>query len=466
MSRQLPPLFLESLRNLGSVADALPDALVSTAPSVAVRVNTAKGARIPDGADLVPWCPSGFYLADRPLFAADPAWHQGLYYVQEASSMASQAAMTRLVALARDGAPLRVLDACAAPGGKTIGILETLGPDDLVVANEFDPHRANILAENIAKRGAPNVALTRGPAQAFAAMKNSFDIIAADVPCSGEGMMRKDDEAVAQWTPRLVESCAALQREILDALWKALRPGGYLLYSTCTFNRQENELNIEYLIDTYGAECIPLGLDGSDGIIPAIGSDIAACRFLPGRVRGEGLFIAALRKPGTPSAERPDSRSREDAAARRFLDATLARPADYVAVSPDKVSVEAVLRHHEGFIARLRKQLKVVRGGLPVATLKGRDLAPSFELALSTALAPDAYPLLELDYRGAIAYLRGEALDGLPEGTPRSFILPAWQGRPLGLAKSVGRRANNLYPAPFRLRLAADAIPPQAPKVV
>lgn len=459
----LNPLFLTQLEALGPQAHGLAEALTTTEPSVAVRVNADKGAMVPPDADKVAWCNEAFYLAERPLFAADPAWHQGRYYVQEASSMASEAAMRAIVALIPEAKSLRILDACAAPGGKTMGILEAAGKDAFIVANEFEKLRANILAENIAKRGAANCAISLGPAQAFAALPEAFDIIAADVPCSGEGMMRKDAVAVSQWTPALVEHCAALQRDIITALWTALKPGGFLLYSTCTFNRSENEENIEYIIRELGGESVALGLDAYKGVETAIGSNIHAYRFFPGRVRGEGLFIAAVRKPGEGSDSRYPAAGKEDTAARKFIDSYLTAPAAFAA-RKGSVNVEAVPRQHDDFVATLRKKVRLLRGGLPTAELKGRDLVPVNELALSTIVRPNAIPEMPLDYTGAMAYLRGEALSDIPDGTPRGYIAPSFDGCRLGLAKCVGRRANNLYPTPLRLRL--NELPSTPPKVL
>lgn len=465
MNRTLPPQFLQELSKLGSYADGLAEALAGTDATVAVRLNGAKDAAIAGEAERVHWCDEGFYLTSRPLFAADPAWHQGRYYVQEASSMATEAAMRQLVGLCGGQGELRILDACAAPGGKTLGILEAAGGEAFIVANEPDRLRANILAENICRRGAANVAITRGPAQVFGKMPDAFDIIAADVPCSGEGMMRKEEVAVSQWSPRLVAECAALQKDILAALWTALRPGGYLLYSTCTFNIHEDEENIRWLMDTYGAESVDLDLAGAPGVRPSVMPGVSACRFFPGQVRGEGLFVAAVRKPGDAGTPRYPAAPREDASARKFLNTYLSEPEKHTALTTGS-AIEAVPKAHAAFATRLRRCANTLRAGLPVAEMKGREPAPTHELALSTVLRPGAIPAVDLPYRAAMAYLRGEAMTDLHEGMPRGYILPSFGGWPLGLAKCVGARANNLYPAPQRLRLGNDALPPEPPRII
>ena len=224
----LPETFIEQLRDLlPDEWDALATAITTSAPSVAVRVNEARGASVPDGARRVPWCDQGFYLEDRPQFTFDTDWHAGRYYVQDASSMFIAHVIRHLV-----DTPVRYLDLCAAPGGKTTAAMQALPEGALVVANEIVPPRARVLADNVIRWGDPRCVVTSNAPAQMGRLNGFFDVIAADVPCSGEGMMRKDDEAVAQWTPTLVEQCAQRQREILADVWPALRPGGLFIYST------------------------------------------------------------------------------------------------------------------------------------------------------------------------------------------------------------------------------------------
>ncbi|MCM1066728.1 MAG: rRNA cytosine-C5-methyltransferase [Muribaculaceae bacterium] len=444
--------FVEMLGAFGEEYAAPLLAALDTAPAVSVRANTLKGSRPTLEADLVPWCEAGFYLPERPLFAADPAWHQGLYYVQDASSMVYGTVVADIVRrFMPAGASLRYLDACAAPGGKTTAALEALPAGTLVVANELDRHRSNILLENVTKEGSPSVVVSRGDAAAFGALTGAFDIIAVDAPCSGEGMMRKEPEAVRQWSPALIEQCAAIQRDILAELWSALRPGGVLIYSTCTFNRSENEANVERLVADFGAESIDLGLDSYPGVWHGFGTQLHCYRFAPGHVRGEGLFIAALRKPGQGEAAQAGRAPK--AVAVPEVAAWLADPSAFV-LTKDADTITALPATHAAFIAELGRKVHLLRAGLPVATLKGRDYAPTHELAVSTALKPEAFARLELDYRGAIAYLRGESLADIPAGLPKGYVTVCFGGSPMGLAKNIGRRANNLFPDHLRLRIA------------
>lgn len=469
----LPEEFEKMVRAYGDTyAATLLDAL-ATESSVSVRANTLKGAAPLPADGPVPWCPTGVYLAERPLFAADAAWHQGLYYVQDASSMVYTTVVADIVARFFNGDAVRYLDACAAPGGKTIAALEALPHDSFVVANELDRRRANILYENITKYGAPNVAVTRGDASALGRLHSVFDIIVVDAPCSGEGMMRKEEEAVRQWSPALIESCAATQREILASLWSALKPGGVLIYSTCTFNRSENEDNVAFIAGELGGESIDLNLDRFNGVLKGFDTALHSYRFTPGHIRGEGLFIAALRKPGdasdtpAPRTARDKKHGKEQRAPRAagdFAHAHVANAADYVEIDTAE-RTELVPRRHQQFVADVVKATGALRAGIPLCTVKGRDTVPCHELAVSAALVPGSFPEWEVDYPAAMAYLRGESLADVPDTLPKGTVLLLHNGRPLGFAKNIGRRANNLYPDAFRLRLDARVLNEQKPLI-
>lgn len=428
--------------------DGLVEALESTEPAVSVRFNPRKRpVALPPAAEPVEWWPDGYYLSERPQFTLDPAMHQGRYYVQDASSMY----IARI--LSRFDTPVAYLDACAAPGGKTTAALDALPEGSLVVANEFDFRRAEILKENITKWGAPGVMVTRGDTARFQRLTNTFDIIAADVPCSGEGMMRKDAGAVAQWSPALVKQCAERQRRIIDNLWGALRPGGYFIYSTCTFNLDENEHIVRYIIDTYGAESISTE-PHSPAILPAIGGDpdLHACRFMPHLTRGEGLFIALLRKPGTaPGASRAIASGK-----------TVRQPRLPFKLPPwwpeslepllEGDTLYAVEPRWRQLVDTLCRQLDVIMPGVEIATLKGRDLIPAQGAAMLAGMEMSAaVPRVEIDRDDALTFLRREALT-LPAGVPRGFILLTHGNLPLGWVKNLGSRTNNLYPMPWRIR--------------
>jgi len=447
--------FEESLAGLGAEGEGLAEALRGSGPAVSVRVNRAKAdgalrtlGLLGDGA--VEWCPEGMYLIERPQFTLDPLFHAGCYYVQDASSMFISHVLRHLT---HDTAPLMYLDACASPGGKTTAAIDALPAGSLVVANEFDYRRAAILCENIIKWGYPDVMVTRGDTRRLRESGVAFDIIAADVPCSGEGMMRKDAGAVAQWSPSLVEQCAELQRAILDNLVPILRPGGYMIYSTCTFNTLENERNVEYLMREYSMEPVAIPTGNFHGIAGAAAGDMPVFRFMPHRVRGEGLFMAVLQKPY--EAEAPRQRKLRDkrgngqipAAAHQLLadntrNHTLSVDADVVRMVPRRNGTARRL---------LAAACDVILDGVAVGTVKGRDFVPSHHLCMSPGLLAPEVPRIELDRTTALNYLRREAVE-LPGDTPRGYVVATYGGHPLGWLKNMSTRANNLYPAEYRIR--------------
>lgn len=459
MNETLPGGFAEMLEGLGHEAYLkLPAVIAAGEPVVAVRVNRAKGAAAPAEGEAVAWCADGYYLPGRRRFTFDPALHQGLYYVQDASSMAIAAAVGAIARRPEDR-PLRYLDACAAPGGKTTAAMSALPPDSFVVANEYDPRRASVLAENVAKWGRAAV-VTRGDASALAGLDGFFDIMAADVPCSGEGMMRKDPQAVAQWSPELVARCAALQRDITDALWRALRPGGYMIYSTCTFNLDENERMVARLMELYGAEPVAVEALERPEILGAMGGyDFPAYRFVPGAVRGEGLFMAVLHKPGDGGGDAAQGRRRRDKGAGKNRRGGAAKPlaavpqaleGDYIVTEHADGRLYALPAVHAADAAAVAAAMYVTAPGIEAGEIKGHDFIPAQPLALACDYRRGTWPEAEVDADTALAYLRREAVTA-PDGAPRGIVLLTFGGHPLGFVKNLGNRANNLYPAPWRI---------------
>ena len=448
--------FIEQLQGLlPDEWEALVESITASEPSVAVRVNEARGAKVPAGARRVPWCAEGFYLADRPAFTFDTDWHAGHYYVQDASSMFITHVIKHFV-----HEPVRYLDLCAAPGGKTTAAMQALPPRSLTVANEIVPPRARVLADNVIRWGNPRCVVTSNTPANLGKFSRFFDVIATDVPCSGEGMMRKDDEAVAQWSPALVEQCAQRQREILADVWPALRPGGLLIYSTCTYNRQENEEIADFIVSELGATSLEVPIEADWNIHPAIGSPCHCYRFMPHRVDGEGLFMTVFRKVG--EGPRQDIRIKEKNA--KKVDETckpwLAKPQDYIIDQQGDLTI-AVPQDIGREVAALRASLNVLHAGVELATVMGRKMVPHHALAMSTARADGAFPVCEVDYPTALHYLRGESItvDG-----PRGHVLIAHQGAVLGFANNLGNRANNLYPKPQRI--LSTHLPDEKPTVI
>ncbi|MDE6287957.1 MAG: RsmB/NOP family class I SAM-dependent RNA methyltransferase, partial [Muribaculaceae bacterium] len=443
----LPEGFKAMLDAMGESMAGVAAALEGPAAPSAIRLNALKGGTAPANSSPVEWCEGGYYLAERPRFTLDPALHQGLYYVQDASSMAHAAAVTEAARVSGSESPLRFLDACAAPGGKTIAAVDALPADALIVANEADPRRCSVLIENVVKHGSGRVAVSRDDASSIKAPAGFFDIIAADVPCSGEGMMRKEAVAASQWSPALVASCAALQRSIVDNLWRLLRPGGCFIYSTCTFNTSENEEIVDYIVNDLGADVLPVPALARPEITGAIDRDYAAYRFLPGHVRGEGQFIALLRKHGDAPAAR--IKPQKPAKTKTLIDTVQYLEGQWTSQTAND-NIIAVDNRHASMLAELERTMHVVYKGVELGTVKGRDFIPAQALAMAASLREDAFPRVEVDRDTALQYLAKQAVI-LPDSSPRGIVLLTHGERPLGFVKNLGNRSNNLYPAHWRI---------------
>lgn len=442
---QLAKEFTEMTESLG--LDGLADALTQTEPPVSVRINTAKWPEEASGRKVA-WCDKGLYLDERPAFTFDPLLHQGAYYVQDASSMIMSHVARKLSE--RIGRPLAWLDACAAPGGKTTAALSELPKGSVVVANEYVAQRAAVLSENLAKWGYADAVVTVGDTSRFRKITEAFDVIAADVPCSGEGMMRKDAAAVEQWSPSLIRECVARQEEIIDNLVPALKPGGYLVYSTCTFNRQENEEMVDHIVSRYGLEPVDMHPAPEWGVTPGIDTQYPAMRFIPGRTEGEGLFMAVLRKPGDL---KPPSEPKKIRKGSGKPDPVMETVRSWLA-DPDRFEIfvdkTGTVRAMPSSVLLPRKIAAECRPVLTIGVVKGRDVVPSQTLAVSLELCGDRFPQVDVEKPTALIYLRHEAIS-LPEGVRKGFVLLKYRGLPLGFVKNLGNRANNLYNPSWRI---------------
>ena len=398
-------------------------------PIIGIRLNPGKPTNLFKNEEPVDGCPCGKILPNRPNFAAMPQWHCGAFYVQEPSSMHHGALLVQ--AIRETGAKsVRILDMCAAPGGKTTAMSAAMPDGSFLVANEFDSRRAWILNENVMKWGTPGVAVISSSTDKIAASApEAFDVVVVDAPCSGEGMMRREAEARRQWTPELVEQCAAHQRKILSDAYETLRPGGVLIYSTCTFNLKENEENAAWAADELALEPIS-----------------EAHRYMPHLDRGEGLFTAMFRKPAYASGRALRLKPARKA---KLPDGWLACACD--GMTDSNGSLWGITSEHLDFTAYLASKLNMLAPGIPVAVAKGRNLAPAPELALSQALQRDAFPIAELPLDQALAYLRRETIV-LPADIPKGFVIATYDNLPLGFLNNLGTRANNLYPSQWRLR--------------
>lgn len=470
---ELPYAFIASTRALlgSSEFERFEAALLLPAP-VSVRINPAKKTRLKavgnQLADGVPWSETGFYLPARPAFTFDPLLHAGLYYVQEASSMFVGHVLRHILT---EGS-MRMLDLCAAPGGKSTLYRSLLPAGSLLVANEPIRQRVQVLAENLQKWGNPETVVTCNYPEDFSPLTGFFDVIAADVPCSGEGMFRKDAQSVTEWSEENVRLCSERQRKIVKDVWTALRPGGYLIYSTCTYNTQENEENVLWIARELGADVLSVPVEEGwqvTGSLLSSAAQLPVYRFLPHRTRGEGFFCALLRKHDNAEATatslvRKPVKSRVGgnsktvpAICKDWLMQTEAY--DW---TEDKGIVRAFPLAHGETLGELYRHLRVVSAGVAVAEKKGKGWQPLHALALSSACAEQVFPEAVLTYEQAVSYLRGEAVV-LSSDVPCGYVLMTYRGLFLGLAKNLGNRANNLYPDSWRIR--SGHLPPEVPAV-
>ena len=434
---------------MGSDEAARLCASLETPSPVSLRYNPYKSTR-PDGGRRVPWSRYGYYLEERPSFTLDPWFHGGAYYVQEASSMFIEHLYRTL--FTEEQSP-RVLDLCAAPGGKTTLLASLVGVDGLVVANEVIRARALTLADNVRKWGLGNVVVTNNDPAHLGAYEHFFDLILVDAPCSGEGMFRKTPEARGEWSPEAVRLCAARDRRILADVWGALRPGGVLIFSTCTFNDVENEGTLRWLIDEYGAEPAAVECDPDWGVVCGREGDIPTFRFYPHRVEGEGFFAAVLRKPEGRCRERvPKPRKSVFTEPGKTERAELARwvgQPEYMQFARVGDSFYAYYRASFPAVRQLAEGLSVVTSGVQCGELYGGKLKPDPALALFHDLNGGVVPRTELPLEEALDYLRKKDIDPTP--LAEGINLVTCRGLPLGWIKRIGRRCNNLYPTGWRI---------------
>jgi 16S rRNA C967 or C1407 C5-methylase (RsmB/RsmF family)/NOL1/NOP2/fmu family ribosome biogenesis protein len=445
----LPAAFKENMQaQLKGDYELFIDALQKVSPT-SIRLNPKKTAQ-PSGIP-VPWASKGLYLSERPVFTLDPVFHGGAYYVQEASSMFLEWALKKTVDLA---APIKVLDLCAAPGGKSTHILSLLNDQSLLVSNEVIRSRASILSENIQKWGYPNSVVTNNDPEDFSALENFFDVIVVDAPCSGEGLFRKDPMAVNQWSEENVDLCAARQKRIIHDVWPSLRQDGILIYCTCTYNEKENENNLAYFSNEYDVEFIDLQPDPSWNITKVIHDQVIGYKFLPHRVTGEGFFISVMRKKNGSDGHRIKIKKKLIPASSKITE----RLSPWILES----NQHAFIQHSELVFAFpaayyhafeiLLQQLKIVYAGTNLATFKHDKPIPEHALAVSTIVNRDHFPIANLEKEEALRYLRRETIQ-LPNEA-KGFTLISYNDIILGWVNALQNRSNNLYPQEWRIRMA------------
>ena len=423
-----------------------------------VRYNPFKLSAMPDEAgDRVAWNRYGAYLGVRPVFTLDPAMHAGAYYVQEASSQFVEFLLREAFG-GEVPSRARILDLCAAPGGKTTLYSTLAGPEGLVVANEVIRARAGVLADNVKRWGVGNVAVTCNEPRDVAAYRHWFDVMAVDAPCSGEGMFRKNREARGEWSAGSVEMCAARQRKIVAEAWDALRPGGVMIYSTCTFNRRENEDNVEWIARNFAVEAVDVDVPKEWGVACGDVDGIRTFRLWPHRVRGEGFFAAVMRKAdGRVKQQTP--RARKEPVVE--LSRAQARPLEGWVGAGDAMKFVKAGDNCYGYwrpvwrdVFGLAGGLNVIYSGVCMGQVFGGRLRPDHALALFYDLGIEGLPgtVSTLEREETLDYLRKrepapDSIARLAEG----LNLIVCGGLAVGWCKRIGGRVNSMLPNAFRI---------------
>jgi 16S rRNA C967 or C1407 C5-methylase (RsmB/RsmF family)/NOL1/NOP2/fmu family ribosome biogenesis protein len=439
-----PNAFEKRVQEDPFLGQSLLDALDSKAP-VSVRLHPSKTKPELDFLSEIPWCENGFYLKERPSFTLDPLFHAGCYYPQEAGSMVLDTIL-RQIPIPEE--PI-VLDLCAAPGGKSTLIASFLDGKGLLVSNEVIQPRSRILKENLAKWGYSNVVVTNNDPKDFERLPDFFDVAVIDAPCSGEGMFRKDPESRNEWSEDNVQLCAARQKRILADVWDTIKPGGYVIYSTCTFNTLENEENVDFAINELGAELISIDLP-----LPIRkGRNGSGHYCIPGETEAEGFFVAVLKKQDTEvrklkyetkkDVKQLSGNTMKDLKLEEFMNTThhnFFQWNDSILAFPSAVSQQ--MQH-------VVSKLRIVKAGTIVAEIQRKGINPHHELALHNNLCTYS-KRIELEKGQALQYLHGETFSLSGE---QGWQLITYQNQALGWIKHLGNRFNNLYPKEWRIRM-------------
>ncbi len=473
----LPPSLIQSLQNVnGFNEEAFKAVHQSGGQVVSIRVNPSKlsGSKIPPsvGGGAIPWSSNGYYLPVRPSFTLDPLFHAGAYYVQEASSMFLEEVLKQTVDLSQ---PLKVLDLCAAPGGKSTLIQSVISKDSLLVSNEVIKTRVNILAENITKWGAANVIVTNNDPKDFQRLKNYFDVIVVDAPCSGSGLFRKDPNAINEWSENNVALCAQRQQRILADIMPALKNGGTLIYSTCSYSQQEDEEILDWMVEEFNVESLKFKVEEATGIIETVSEQQKAFgyRFYPDKVKGEGFFIAAFKKevleddsfnevknpfrPSHPGGQksRPTLSSGQAKIKKEKVSLTDFEVCKSYIADADNFFF---IKQHEDVIAMpvnlendlpiIQSALYIKKAGVKLGTIIRNELIPAHDLAVSNIINK-AVPALEVDKETALQYLRKAEIK--IETDLKGWVLLTHEALPIGWIKVIGNRINNYYPKEWRI---------------
>ena len=399
--------------------------------------------------EKIPWCTHGYYLQERPSFTLDPHFHAGAYYVQEASSMFLETVMQQTLDL---NASIKVLDLCAAPGGKSTLIQSLISKDSFLVSNEVIKTRVNILAENITKWGAANVVVTNNDPKDFQRLSNYFDLIVVDAPCSGSGLFRKDNDAISEWSMDNVALCSQRQQRILADVISSLKSGGVLIYSTCSYSEVENENIAAWLTKENAFESCKIDVQQNWGIVETEKNDVFGYRFYPDKIKGEGFFIAAFKKNEDVNAQKLkqkpiNQKSTVSKSQFEYLSKWINPNVeiDFFNWKNEVIALPNILLQE---MANFQSALYIKKIGVNIGSVIRNELIPSHDLAVSTILSPDVESI-HLNLEDALQFLRHQHFD--LKDTKPGWKLVMYNQLSLGLIKYMSNRFNNYYPRDWRI---------------
>ncbi|HQE11164.1 MAG TPA: RNA methyltransferase [Flavipsychrobacter sp.] len=445
----LPQVLLDELQSIPNINVERFIEAHSQAPPTSIRLNPHKPtSQLFDVAGNVPWCQWGRYLTERPIFTLDPLFHAGTYYVQEASSMFVQACIQQLFPSSQH---LKILDLCAAPGGKSTLLSGYFDATNLIVSNEVIRTRASILEENIVKWGCSNQWVTCNDPKDFQKLKGYFDLVVVDAPCSGSGLFRKDDFALKSWSEANVHLCAARQKRIIADIWESIKEDGVLLYATCSYSIEEDEALLDWIASVFSVESIEIDSSAYNGIIHTITSKhkMHGYRFIPGQVQGEGFFISAIRKKDSAATIKYPNYKSIPKNKWSIQTASILQAEDWAFIE-GKEALIALPEHMEADFHLLRQQIYLRKFGVALGVFTPKEWIPHHETALSVSRHKDL-PIVHVDKETALRFLKKETL--IDMNINKGWYLVAYKGWALGWIKSIGNRINNYLPKNQRIRM-------------
>jgi NOL1/NOP2/sun family putative RNA methylase len=453
---QLPEELLESLKDVkGFDKKAFEKVHASGEQITSVRINPFKvldSKVLPPigGVDLggaIPWTDYGYYLSERPSFTFDPLFHAGCYYVQEASSMFLEQALKQTVDLSK---PLRILDLCASPGGKSTHVQSLITKDSLLVSNDAIKLRSQVLKDNIIKWGCENVVVTNNDPKDFSLVHNFFDVMIVDAPCSGSGLFRKDEEAMEEWSLDNVTHCSRRQQRIIADALPCLKKDGILIYSTCSYSVKENEDICAWITEQWEMESLQLKTEKSWGIVETkAATGEYGYRFYPDKVKGEGFFIACFKKefgrdePFTKGKMKPEYITKDDEIYVRKM-----MLKDNHKFFKYRFKIYSLPGCFDRDLEFLMSRLWIQYFGTMLGELKHQKLIPEHAFALNSKLVKEEVERVELDEKQAIDYLKRKEI--LLE-TGKGWKIVTYQQQPIGWINALGNRVNNYYPKEMRI---------------